>query len=82
MSIAKISAHKWLIFIACVIFGTLLGIFFQHFETTVPIFKDIANFRIAVRKVDLLALSFGFDFALRMNLGTFVGGVVGLLFIR
>jgi hypothetical protein len=79
---AKISSPKWLLFMACVIFGTLLGIFFQHFSSTAPIFKNIVDFKIGVKEVDLLVLSFGFDFALKMNLGTLVGGVVGLLFIR
>jgi hypothetical protein len=81
-AVSRGSTFKWLIFTACVISGTLLGIFFQHFETTAPIFRNIVNFSASVREVDLLVLSFGFDFALRMNLGTFAGGVAGLFLIR
>jgi hypothetical protein len=73
---------KWLIFAACVILGTFIGIFFQHFSTTAPLFKDIVNFTLGVDEVDLLALKFGFHFGLRMNLGTFFGGVTGLLVTR
>jgi hypothetical protein len=68
-----------LIFLACVILGTFIGIFFQHFATTAPLFRDIVNFNLGVNEVDLLAVNFGFHFGLRMNLGTFLGGVIGLL---
>ena len=35
-----------------------------------------------VDRVDFLALEFGFHFALRLNLGTLLGGVVGLWVAR
>ncbi|MDR1514665.1 MAG: hypothetical protein LBS45_03140 [Synergistaceae bacterium] len=73
---------RWLIFLACVILGTFIGIFFQHFSTTAPLFRDIVNFNLGVNEVDLLAVNFGFHFGLRMNLGTFLGGIIGLLVTR
>ena len=73
---------KWLLFLSCIVLGTFLGIFFQHFSVTAPLFRDIVNFNVGVSEVDLLALKFGFHFGLRMNLGTFFGGVVGLFFVK
>lgn len=69
-------------FVACVVLGTFVGIFFQHFSTTAPLFRDIVSFRVNVDEVDLLALRFGFHFGLRMNLGTFFGAIAGLLCLR
>ena len=73
---------RWLLFVACVVLGTFLGIFFQHFSTTAPLFRDIVNFNVNVGEIDLLALRFGFHFGVRMNLGTLFGGVVGLFVAR
>jgi hypothetical protein len=73
---------RWLIFAACVILGTFLGVFFQHFSTTAPLFRDIVDFSLGVEEVDLLAVKFGVHFGLRMNLGTFLGGVIGLVAAR
>ncbi|MDR0648676.1 MAG: hypothetical protein LBF92_05020 [Synergistaceae bacterium] len=73
---------RWLLFLACVVLGTFIGIFFQHFSTTAPLFKDIVNFRIGFEDLDMLAFNFGFHFGLRMNLGTFLGGVIGLFVTR
>jgi hypothetical protein len=79
---AKGYSARWLIFVSCVILGTFIGIFFQHFSTTAPIFRDVINFTVGVDELDLLAVKFGFHFGLRMNLGTFFGGVAGLLAAR
>lgn len=73
---------RWLLFLACVILGTFIGIFFQHFSTTAPLFRDVVSFAVRVDQVDLLALRFGFHVGMRLNLGTFLGGVVGLLMAR
>jgi hypothetical protein len=69
---------RWWIFLACVVLGTFLGIFFQRFDVTAPLFRDVVRFEVDVRNIDLLALDFGFHFGLRLNLGTFFGGVAGL----
>ena len=73
---------RWLVFLACVILGTFMGIFFQHFSVTAPLFRDIVNLKFGVGEVDLLAVSFGFNFGLRMNLGTLFGGIAGILVAR
>ena len=73
---------KWLLFVACVVLGTFLGIFFQHFAVTAPLFRDIVDFKFGVGEIDLLAVKFGFNFGLRMNLGTLFGGIAGLLVVR
>lgn len=82
LAMNKSRSLRWLLFLACVILGTFIGIFFQHFSTTAPLFRDIVQFTIDVREIDLLALKFGFHFGLRMNLGTFFGGIVGLFVAR
>ena len=73
---------RWLLFLACVVLGTFLGIFFQHFAVTAPLFRDIVDFKFAVGDIDLLAVRFGFNFGLRMNLGTLFGGIAGILVAR
>ncbi|MDR1885088.1 MAG: hypothetical protein LBQ56_02350 [Synergistaceae bacterium] len=79
---AKAHSTRWLLFVACVILGTFIGIFFQHFSTTAPLFRDIVDFNVGVSDVDLLAARFGFHFGLRMNLGTFLGGAAGLFLVK
>jgi hypothetical protein len=80
--VMKSSQARWLIFAVCVVLGTFIGIFFQRFTTTAPLFVDIVNFNLGVDEVDMLAVRFGFHFGLRMNLGSFLGGVIGLLATR
>jgi hypothetical protein len=74
----KIYSTRWLIFVACVILGTFIGIFLQNFSTTAPLFKDIVKFNLGVEEIDMLAVNLGFHFVLRINLGTFFGGVIAL----
>lgn len=73
---------RWLLFLACVVLGTFMGIFFQHFSVTAPLFRDIVNFTVGVEQIDLLAVNFGFHLGLRMNLGTLFGGIVGVWVAR
>jgi hypothetical protein len=35
-----------------------------------------------LKEIDLIAMSFGFNFGLRMNIGTLIGGIVGLMFMK
>ncbi|MDR3331408.1 MAG: hypothetical protein LBT08_02155 [Synergistaceae bacterium] len=79
---ARSYSARWLLFAACVILGTFIGIFLQGFAATASIFRDVVSFGAGLGKVDLLALWFGFDFGFRMNLGTFLGGVAGLFLVR
>ena len=82
LPVARGYSLKWLLFVSCIVLGTFLGIFFQHFSVTAPLFRDIVHFNVGVSEVDLLALKFGFHFGLRMNLGTFFGGVAGFFVVR
>ena len=77
-----VSSLRWWIFLACVVLGTFMGLFFQHVSTTAPLFRDVVRWGWNVDRVDFLALEFGFHFALRLNLGTLLGGVVGLWVAR
>lgn len=78
MAVARGYSVRWLLFFACVVFGTFMGMFFQRFGVTAPLFKDIANFTVGVERIDLLAVNFGFHLGLRMNLGTLFGGIAGI----
>lgn len=82
IAVAKGYSVRWLLFVACVVLGTFLGIFFQQFSTTAPLFRDVVNFNVGVSEVDLLAFKFGFHFGLRMNLGTLFGGIAGIFFVK
>lgn len=82
LPLAKNHSTRWLLFVSCVILGTFVGIFFQHFETTAPLFRDIVNPAIRLDEINLLALKFAFSFELRMNLGTFFGGIAGLFMVK
>lgn len=78
MVIARAYSVRWVLFLACIVFGTFMGIFFQRFGVTAPLFQDIVNFTVSVDRIDLLALNFGFHVGLRMNLGTLFGGIAGI----
>ncbi len=82
MVIARGYSVRWLLFLACIVLGTFLGIFFQHFDVTAPLFRDIVNFTLGVDEIDLLAVKFGFHLGLRMNLGTLFGGIAGIWMAR
>lgn len=75
---SRVYSVRWLLFLVCLVLGTFLGIFFQRFSATAPLFRDIVALKLGVKEFDLLAFRFGFHFVLRMNLGTFFGGVIGV----
>jgi len=82
MAVLRTNSGKWLVVFFCTVLGTFLGVFFQHFSVTAPLFRDIVDLSAGPVSADLLALRFSFGFGLRLNLGTLFGGLVGLWITR
>ncbi len=75
-------SRRWSVVLFCAVLGTLLGIFLQRFAPTASFFRDFEKISIAISQVDLIALRFGFQFSLRVNLGTFLGCIAGFFVAR
>lgn len=77
MALIRFSTLRWGVLFFCLILGTWLGVFLQRFDAISAIFADFVNLNADIRQVDLVMLKFGFSFAMRLNLGTIVGGMFG-----
>lgn len=82
MALVKSASIRWGVIFLCMIIGTWLGIFLQRFSATALLFSNIVDFTIDIREIDLLMMRLGFLFALKLNLGTAVGAVVGIVMTR
>ncbi|MEG1798896.1 MAG: hypothetical protein RR214_01820 [Synergistaceae bacterium] len=82
MAMARSSSFKFGIIFLCLIMGTWLGIFLQRFAPTAAIFTNVVDFTFNLKELDLVMLKFSFLFALKLNLGTLLGGVAGLWISR
>ena len=69
---------KWWVMIASLLIGTLFGGDLQRFALTAPFFKDILSTGFTLTDVQLGFADLGLKFYLRWNLGTIIGGVVGI----
>ena len=70
MSFIKNSSIRWGVILLCMILGTWLGLFFQRFPATSVLFANVVMVRI------------GFLFALKLNLGTLIGAITGIVITR
>lgn len=82
MSLIKNNSIKWGVIFLCLIMGTWLGIFFQRFPATAALFANVVDFSVDVKEINFIMLRLGFLFALKLNLGTLIGAVTGLLITR
>ncbi|MCE5201913.1 MAG: hypothetical protein LLF78_05325 [Synergistaceae bacterium] len=82
MALRKAVTLQWGLLFLCIILGTWLGIFLQRFAIIAPVFVNFADFAIDVRQIDIVILKFGFNFALKLNLGTLIGGIIGIWGLR
>lgn len=82
MALVKSSSLRWGVILLCMILGTWLGLFLQRFSATALLFSNIVDFTVDVREIDLLMLRLGFLFALKMNLGTLIGAILGILITK
>ncbi|WP_029165801.1 hypothetical protein [Aminiphilus circumscriptus] len=74
--------RTWGLLLLTAILGTVLGIFCQRIPLLAPYFRTLAAPGLHVETVDLIFAVFGFKFFLQINLGTLLGGVVGLWLVR
>lgn len=58
--------------------GTAIGIFFQQFAVTEPLFKNFVDFSFSIKEINLLFIRFGLLFGIKINLGTIFGGIIGI----
>ena len=82
MSFIKNSSIRWGEILLCLILGTWLGLFFQRFPATAALFANVVDFTIDIRQIDLVMVRVGFLFALKLNLGTLLGAVTGIVITR
>jgi hypothetical protein len=82
MALVKSGRLRWGIIFLFLILGTWLGIFLQRFSASAALFSNVIDLMIDVKQVDLIMLRFGFHFALKMNLGTLIGAVAGIVASR
>ncbi|MDL2298417.1 hypothetical protein LJC40_04640 [Synergistaceae bacterium OttesenSCG-928-D05] len=82
MALVKSGTVRWGIILLCMILGTWLGIFLHRFSATSVLFANVVDFSIDVRQIDLVMLRFGFLFALKLNLGTLIGAILGVFLAR
>ncbi len=83
MALVKSASIRWGVIFLCMILGTWLGLFLQRFSaTTSLLFSNIVDFTVDVREIDLLMLRLGFLFALKLNLGTLIGAIAGIVITR
>ncbi|GAB6280780.1 MAG: hypothetical protein STSR0007_08820 [Thermovirga sp.] len=79
---ARLGSSRWWILVLCIILGGFIGVYLQKFHLTEGYFRDILDIGFDIGDVDLLFVRFGFSLFLRFNLGTFIGGVIGVMMIR
>jgi len=82
MSLFKSSPLRWGIIFLCLLLGTWCGMFFQHIAATSLLFANFVDTGFNIKEIDLAMLKFGLLFSLKLNLGTIIGGVVGLWIAR
>ena len=82
MGVLKNHSIRWGVIFLCLIMGTWLGIFFQSFPATTVLFKNVADFSINIKEIDFIMLRLGFLFGIKINLGTLIGAITGLLITR
>lgn len=82
MALVKSASIRWSVIFLCMILGTWFGLFLQRFSATALLFSNIVDFTVDVREIDLLMLRFGFLFALKLNLGTLIGAIAGIVITR
>lgn len=81
-ALSNSSAKRVFIVLLCLLLGTWLGVFFQHFDSTARLFKNIADLYFNFKELNIILFRFSFSFGIKLNLGTIIGGIVGIWFLR
>jgi hypothetical protein len=72
----------WIVVILCLMMGGFAGKMMQMFSFSAPLFRDLLSFGLDSGHVDVIAFSFRVSFGMDFNLGTFLGGVIGVWLAR
>jgi hypothetical protein len=72
----------WWIVTLCIIFGAIVGVFLQGFPVTERFFRNIIDVGFDMKNINLVVIDFGFRLYVRANLGTLLGGILGVWVIR
>lgn len=76
------SPVRWGVFLVSMVMGTWFGLFMQRFGVTSAFFSNFVDFTIHISQIDVGMLKLGFLFALKLNAGTIIGGILGALIAR
>ena len=79
---SRSAASRWWVLLICIILGGFIGVYLQRFPVTERYFRNIIDIGFDLRNVDLIIVHFGLRVFLRLNLGTILGGIAGVLMIR
>lgn len=82
MALRGFSAMRWGVFCVCLVMGTWFGLFMQRFGIASAVFANFVDFTVDIGQIDLAMLKLGFLFALKLNAGTILGGILGILIAR
>lgn len=82
MAFAKSSSVRYGVIFLCLILGTWCGFYLQRFSATASIFANVVDFTIDVKEINFVMFKIAFLFALKLNLGTLLGGIVGIWTVR
>jgi hypothetical protein len=80
--VSKLGSIRFPVFFLLLVLGTWFGKYMQGFNGVSPYFRDVVDFTFDMRRIDLVVVSFGLFFSLKLNLGTLIGCIAGLLFLR
>ncbi len=82
MAFAKSSSFKYGVIFLCLILGTWCGFYLQRFSAAASIFANVVDFTIDINEMNFVMFRVAFMFALKLNLGTLLGGIVGIWTVR
>jgi len=80
-SVKSVQLRCGLIFL-CLVLGTWFGVFMQQFVPAAKFFANVVDFAVDIKQIDLVMIKFGFYFAMKLNLGTLLGGFAGIWIVR
>ncbi len=75
---AKSGTLRWGIIFLCMILGTWAGFYCQRIPAVSGVFKNVVDFSFDINQIDIVMARFGFFFALKLNLGTLLGALLGI----
>jgi hypothetical protein len=82
VAVGKTFSVRWWMLVVAIVIGTLIGFYLQRFVPTAPYFRNIVSVGFNFQDFNLLVVDFGLKFYLHVNLGTLIGGIVGLWLAR